>query len=156
MGAGELAAHSCCMPSDASTLRVFLADDSAAIRSRVAGMLLSRALEVVGEAETPQACIDGILATHPDVVVLGGLARGLRAAPGFDQAYAAALMAFRRDRPVPVLDAVHGDDGALLKKSATKSRKERVRFTVCGQSTVLIRVVRDAGKGSYRLTVLKP
>jgi len=22
-------------------------------------------------------------------------------------------MAFRRDRPVPVLDAVHGDDGAL-------------------------------------------
>jgi hypothetical protein len=51
---------------------------------------------------------------------------------------------------------VYGDDGALLKKSATRSRKERVRFTVCGQSTVLIRVVRDAGKGSYRLTVLKP
>jgi two-component system response regulator DesR len=58
------------MPSDASTPRVFLADDSAAIRSRVTGMLHSRALEVVGEAETPRACIAGILATVPDVVVL--------------------------------------------------------------------------------------
>lgn len=58
--------------------------------------------------------VAGVVHVHdPDVVVLGGLARGLRAAPGFDDAYLRGLMAFRRDRPVPVLDAVHGDDGAL-------------------------------------------
>lgn len=49
--------------------KVFLADDSAPIRARVAGLLAGSAA-VVGEAETPQACIDGILATQPDVVVL--------------------------------------------------------------------------------------
>ena len=48
---------------------VFLADDSGPIRSRVAGML-SPSATIVGEAESPKACIDGILATHPDVVVL--------------------------------------------------------------------------------------
>lgn len=58
--------------------------------------------------------VAGLVHVHdPDVVVLGGLARGVRASPGFDEAYTGALMAFRRDAPVPVLDAVHGDDGAL-------------------------------------------
>jgi len=33
-------------------------------------MLGACAMNIVGEAETPQACIDGILATQPDVVVL--------------------------------------------------------------------------------------
>lgn len=51
------------------TLKVFLADDSGPIRARVAGMLTPSAT-IVGEGETPQGCIDGILATHPDVVVL--------------------------------------------------------------------------------------
>lgn len=51
------------------TRRVFLADDSAAIRTRVAGMLAGSA-EIVGQGETPSACIEGILSTHPDVVVL--------------------------------------------------------------------------------------
>jgi two-component system response regulator DesR len=50
-------------------LKVFLADDSDAIRSRVAG-LLAPAMTIVGQGETPQACIAGILATNPDVVVL--------------------------------------------------------------------------------------
>jgi DNA-binding NarL/FixJ family response regulator len=50
-------------------LRVFLADDSAPIRARVAGLLTPHAT-IVGEAETPQACIASILATRPDVVVL--------------------------------------------------------------------------------------
>jgi len=58
------------MSNSARPLKVFLADDSPAIRSRVAGLLSERALQVVGEAETPQACIAGILATQPDVVVL--------------------------------------------------------------------------------------
>ena len=49
-------------------LKVFLADDSAPIRGRVAAMLLGAI--IVGEGETPQGCIAGILATQPDVVVL--------------------------------------------------------------------------------------
>jgi two-component system response regulator DesR len=51
-------------------LKVFLAEDSAPIRQRVAAELSAHALEVVGEGETPVGCIEGILASHPDVVVL--------------------------------------------------------------------------------------
>ncbi|GAA3821039.1 ROK family transcriptional regulator [Sphaerisporangium flaviroseum] len=60
--------------------------------------------------------IAGLVNAHaPDVVTLGGLARPLRAAAPaeFDAAYAGGLMTFRRARPAPVLDAAHGDDGAL-------------------------------------------
>jgi two-component system response regulator DesR len=53
-----------------SHLKVFLADDSSAIRQRVNALLGAAAIDVVGEAETPQACITRILALHPDVVVL--------------------------------------------------------------------------------------
>jgi DNA-binding NarL/FixJ family response regulator len=49
---------------------VFLADDSAAIRERVGAMLVANAMTIVGEAETPAACIRAILDQHPDVVVL--------------------------------------------------------------------------------------
>jgi DNA-binding NarL/FixJ family response regulator len=51
-------------------LKVFHADDSALIRERVAGLLDGSEMAVVGHAETPQYAIDGILAMHPDVVVL--------------------------------------------------------------------------------------
>ena len=51
-------------------MKVFLADDSALIRERVAAMLAAQAMDIVGEAETPQDSIAGILAVHPDVVVL--------------------------------------------------------------------------------------
>ena len=51
-------------------LKVFHADDSSLIRERVAGLLDNSAMAVVGHAETPQYAIDGILAMHPDVVVL--------------------------------------------------------------------------------------
>jgi DNA-binding NarL/FixJ family response regulator len=51
-------------------VKVFLADDSAMIRSRVAAMLVAREMPIVGEAETPEGCIEDILATRPDVVVL--------------------------------------------------------------------------------------
>jgi len=51
-------------------VKVFLADDSAMIRERVAAMLAACAMDIVGQAETPQGSIDGILAAHPDVVVL--------------------------------------------------------------------------------------
>ncbi|MEY2617776.1 MAG: hypothetical protein RL522_778 [Pseudomonadota bacterium] len=50
--------------------RVFLADDSGAIRARVAALLGAHAVSVVGEAATPEACIAGILASQPQVVVL--------------------------------------------------------------------------------------
>ncbi|MFD0667149.1 response regulator [Ramlibacter sp. MAHUQ-53] len=50
--------------------RVFLADDSGPIRSRVANLLGEHDMEVVGEAATPQGCIEGILASRPEVVVL--------------------------------------------------------------------------------------
>ena len=51
-------------------VRVFLADDSGDIRSRVAEILRARHMDIVGEAETPQACIAAILGLNPDVVVL--------------------------------------------------------------------------------------
>jgi two-component system response regulator DesR len=58
------------MPQRNVPVKVFLADDSALIRERVAAMLVDRAMDIVGQAETPQGSIDGILAAHPDVVVL--------------------------------------------------------------------------------------
>jgi DNA-binding NarL/FixJ family response regulator len=58
------------MSADRPPLTVFLAEDSLPIRLRVAAMLGGRAIQVVGEAGTPQASIDGILAARPDVVVL--------------------------------------------------------------------------------------
>ncbi|MEO5672962.1 MAG: response regulator [Ramlibacter sp.] len=57
------------MPSNVA-LKVFLADDSALIRTRVAAMLGAPVMSIVGQAETPLACIAGILATRPDVVIL--------------------------------------------------------------------------------------
>jgi two-component system response regulator DesR len=56
--------------SNAAPLKVFIADDSGPIRARVADMLSAPAVNIVGEAETPQGCITGILNTRPDVVVL--------------------------------------------------------------------------------------
>jgi DNA-binding NarL/FixJ family response regulator len=58
------------MPQSNVTLKVFLADDSAAIRERVAAILAAGKITIVGQAETPQGSIDGILSAHPDVVVL--------------------------------------------------------------------------------------
>lgn len=51
-------------------LKVFHADDSPMIRERVVSLLDQAAMAVVGHAETPQYAIEGILALHPDVVVL--------------------------------------------------------------------------------------
>ncbi len=70
MGGQQALRHSCAMPHPPATVRVFLADDSALIRGRVAVMLETRAMRVVGQAAKPQEAIDGILASSPDVVVL--------------------------------------------------------------------------------------
>lgn len=58
------------MQHSASPPRVFLADDSALSRSRVAAMLLNEGMEIAGQADTPELAISGILATQPDVAVL--------------------------------------------------------------------------------------
>ncbi|HSV48644.1 MAG TPA: response regulator transcription factor [Ramlibacter sp.] len=51
-------------------LKVFLVDDSLAIRERVAQLLAGPGLAIVGQASAPQDSITGILAARPDVVVL--------------------------------------------------------------------------------------
>ena len=51
-------------------VKVFIADNSTLLRDRVAAMLGSSTMAIVGQAQTPQGSIDGILAAHPDVVVL--------------------------------------------------------------------------------------
>ena len=50
---------------------VFLVEDSAPIRARLAELLGDvDGVSIVGEAETPASAIDGILRTRPDSVVL--------------------------------------------------------------------------------------
>jgi two-component system response regulator DesR len=51
-------------------VKVFLAEDSAMIRTRLANMMAAHDMAVVGEAETAEGSIEGILAARPDVVVL--------------------------------------------------------------------------------------
>jgi DNA-binding NarL/FixJ family response regulator len=67
---GGAGADSCSMQADQPSIRVFLADDSEAIRQRVGQMLRGAAMTVVGEGMSPAQCIEGILGSHPDVVVL--------------------------------------------------------------------------------------
>ena len=54
-------------------------------------------------------------ALDPDIVTIGGLAPALRAtAPAsFANVYLAGLMTFRRSAPPEVLDAHHGEEGAI-------------------------------------------
>ncbi|WP_157516927.1 ROK family protein [Mycobacterium sp. MS1601] len=62
------------------------------------------------------AGIAGLVNLHdPEVVTLGGLAVGLRAAAPeqFRQAYLEGLMAFRKADPPQVRDGIHGDDAPL-------------------------------------------
>jgi two-component system response regulator DesR len=70
MCAKAFGGHCIDMPNSNVPVKVFLADDSALIRARVAVMLAAPHMSIVGQAQTPQACIDGILATKPHVVVL--------------------------------------------------------------------------------------
>lgn len=58
------------MQDSFSPIRVFLADDSALSRRRVAEMLTAQGMAVAGQADTPESAISGILAVRPDAVVL--------------------------------------------------------------------------------------
>lgn len=64
------------MDTQARSLKVYLADDSAMIRQRVAARLSNESVAIVGEGVTPQECIEGILASQPDVVVLDAQLEG--------------------------------------------------------------------------------
>ena len=56
--------------SSLTPVRVFLAEDSAALRARIGDLLAAAACQVVGEGATPDGCVQGILGSRPDVVVL--------------------------------------------------------------------------------------
>ena len=58
------------MQDSTSPIRVFLADDSELSRRRVAEMLTAQGMVVVGQADTPESAISGILAVRPDAAVL--------------------------------------------------------------------------------------
>lgn len=58
------------MQTNPSPVKVYLADDSLAIRRRVGAMLADQRMTIVGEGVSPRECIAGILGLHPDVVVL--------------------------------------------------------------------------------------
>jgi len=62
--------HSTAMAQNSAAPRVFIADDSPLMRARVAAILSASAMKIVGQAQTPQASIEGILSASPDVVVL--------------------------------------------------------------------------------------
>jgi two-component system response regulator DesR len=83
--------------------KVYLADDSAIIRSRVAAVLAEHGMQVVGEDATPQGAIAGILAARPDVVVLDAQLEG---GTGMD-----VLRAVRQARPATpfVLFSIHAE-----------------------------------------------
>jgi DNA-binding NarL/FixJ family response regulator len=54
-----------------SRTHVFIVEDSASIRERLAGLLRDiEGVTVVGEADTGTAAVEGILRTRPDSVVL--------------------------------------------------------------------------------------
>jgi DNA-binding NarL/FixJ family response regulator len=56
--------------SSNGSIKVFLADDSVQIRQRVNALLANAEMDIVGEGATPDTCIQGILSSQPDVVVL--------------------------------------------------------------------------------------
>jgi len=51
-------------------MKVFVVEDSAAVRERLVEMIREVGIEVIGEAETCSTAVSGILRTRPDVAVL--------------------------------------------------------------------------------------
>lgn len=65
-----------CMPQHTDPITVFLVEDSAAVRNRIAVMFTPPTAQVVGAANSPAGAIAGILAQQPDVVVLDAHLQG--------------------------------------------------------------------------------
>ena len=58
-------------PMAGADMKVFVVEDSAAVRERIIEMIREiEDVEVVGEAATYDAAVDGIMNTRPDVAVL--------------------------------------------------------------------------------------
>lgn len=73
MARGATALHTGGMQTDPpeAEMNVFLVEDSASIRERLAAMLGDiEGVTVVGQADTPGEALEGILRTRPDSVVL--------------------------------------------------------------------------------------
>lgn len=119
MAPGSGPGHSRAMPSHQVPVKVFIADDSVLIRNRVAAMLEASAIAVVGQAGTPQASIDGILATSPDVVVLDVQLEG---GQGLE-----VLRAIRRATPTAAFVMFSSNSGPAYRK----------RYTAEGATTFL-------------------
>lgn len=96
------------MDQPQAPIKVFLVDDSIPVRERVAQMLREHAIDVVGEAEAPQAAIEGILATHPDVVVLDIQLKG---GTGLD-----VLRAVRQAAPQTAFIVLSNNSGPAYRK----------------------------------------
>lgn len=120
--------------------KVFLADDSVAIRERVSSMLGAAAMAVVGEGATPQACIDGILAAQPDVVVLDVQLEGgtglqvLRAVRSADPAVAFVVFS---NNSAPAYRRRYLDEGAacFLDKSTESDQLAQAVAAACSRRT---------------------
>lgn len=96
------------MDQPQAPIKVFLVDDSIPVRERVAQMLREHAIDVVGEAEAPQPAIEGILATHPDVVVLDIQLKG---GTGLD-----VLRAVRQAAPQTAFIVLSNNSGPAYRK----------------------------------------
>ena len=96
------------MDQPQAPIKVFLVDDSIPVRERVAQMLREHAIDVVGEAEAPQVAIEGILATHPDVVVLDIQLKG---GTGLD-----VLRAVRQAAPQTAFIVLSNNSGPAYRK----------------------------------------
>jgi two-component system response regulator DesR len=121
-------------------VKVFLADDSAPIRDRVAAMLETSAIAVVGQAGTPQASIDGILATAPDVVVLDVQLEG---GQGLE-----VLRAIRQAAPVVAFVVFSSNSGpAYRKRYAAEGAK-----TFLDKSTEFDQLVQAVKSASEHVT----
>lgn len=96
------------MDSSRAPIRVFLAEDSSAIRERVAALLTRESMRVVGEGATPRGCIEGILQSHPDVVVLDAQLEG---GSGLE-----VLKAVRIAEPAVSFIVLSNNSGAVYRK----------------------------------------
>lgn len=122
------------METRSATLKVFLADDSAPIRQRVGEMLVAQAMTIVGEGQTPQACIDGILGLHPDVVVLDCQLEG---GTGLD-----VLKAVRKADPTVAFVVLSNNSGPAYRKKylaegATRFLDKSTEFDQLAQAVAL-------------------
>jgi DNA-binding NarL/FixJ family response regulator len=89
---------------------VFVCDDAPEHRALVRAVLdMESAVEVVGEAADGAECLEGVAATHPDVLVLD--------------------LQMPRVDGWGVLEALHGEGPRVLVMSSASDVDERVRAT---------------------------